>query len=186
MAFRSQSVVEEPRMVELPYSTTPDRLNIIGPTSSNQNRIHTSEIRTQVVTSSGQPISIVENPVKIPVVSGKKKKFACHICGKEYNTKQYVKQHVKSIHKQADGKQPIVAIDPNTQTTKLANNFNGQVGNGQDTQFIQKRFICHADGCGMKFASSVLLQKHQRNVHGMPMSISNNNHSQHSLSLQVT
>ena len=62
--------------------------------------------------------SIVENPVKIPVVSGKKKKFACHICGKEYNTKQYVKQHVKSIHKQADGKQPIVAIDPNTQTTK--------------------------------------------------------------------
>ena len=43
-------------MVELPYSTTPDRLNIIGPTSSNQNRIHTSEIRTQVVTSSGQPI----------------------------------------------------------------------------------------------------------------------------------
>ena len=56
MAFRSQSVVEEPRMVELPYSTTPDRLNIIGPTSSNQNRIHTSEIRTQVVTSAGQPI----------------------------------------------------------------------------------------------------------------------------------
>ena len=52
------------------------------------------------------------------MVSGKKKKFACHICGKEYNTKQYVKQHVKSIHKQADGKQPIVAIDPNTQTTK--------------------------------------------------------------------
>ena len=43
-------------MVELPYSTTPDRLNIIGPTSSNQNRIHTSEIRTQVVTSAGQPI----------------------------------------------------------------------------------------------------------------------------------
>jgi len=43
-------------MVELPYSTTPDRLNIIGPTSSNQNRIHASEIRTQVVTSSGQPI----------------------------------------------------------------------------------------------------------------------------------
>ena len=33
------------------------------------------------------------------VVHGKKKKFACHICGKEYNTKQYVKQHVKSIHK---------------------------------------------------------------------------------------
>ena len=66
MAFRSQSVVEEPRMVELPYSTTPDRLNIIGPTSSNQNRIHTSEIRTQVVTSSGQPIrnGLENRPIK--------------------------------------------------------------------------------------------------------------------------
>jgi len=77
--------------------------------------------------------SIVENPVKM-VVSGKKKKFACHICGKEYNTKQYVKQHVKSIHKQ-DGKSPItVTIDSKTQQTQFPNNLNGLVGNGQESQ----------------------------------------------------
>ena len=75
----------------------------------------------------------MDNPVKM-VVSGKKKKFACHICGKEYNTKQYVKQHVKSIHKQ-DGKSPItVTIDSKTLQTQFPNNLNGLVGNGQESQ----------------------------------------------------
>ena len=70
------------------------------------------------------------------VVHGKKKKFACHICGKEYNTKQYVKQHVKSIHK-TDSKGSMstsVGIDPKTNNTTLLPQINGPIGNGQDTQ----------------------------------------------------
>ena len=31
---------------------------------------------------------------------------------------------------------------------------------------MQKLHVCHADGCGMKFPTALLLQKHQRNVHG--------------------
>ena len=42
-----------------------------------------------------------------------------------------------------------------------------------DFQFI-KRYICHADGCGMKFQTPFLLQKHQRNVHGMQVTTSGN------------
>lgn len=178
-SHNGQTVVEE-RIVELPYNpNTNERINLI--TSSNQNRLHSGDIQAQRVNSNA--VSIVDNPVKM-VVSGKKKKFACHICGKEYNTKQYVKQHVKSIHKQ-DGKSPItVTIDSKTQQTQFPNNLNGLVGNGQESQFIQKRFICHADGCGMKFQTSILLQKHQRNVHGMLSTITNNN--QPSISIPQT
>jgi len=178
----THQVVEETRMVELPYQTSTSdtsRLMIATTTSSNHGqptRITQNHVGQPVHSAPSQiSLSIVEPSNKM-VVHGKKKKFACHICGKEYNTKQYVKQHVKSIHK-TDSKGSIgtsVGIDPKTNNTTLLPHMNGTIGNGQDTQFIQKRFICHADGCGMKFQTSNLLQKHQRNVHGMSGGGSNN------------
>ena len=76
------------------------------------------------------------------VVNGKKKKFACHICGKEYNTKQYVKQHVKSIHKTEVNSKNSLSIDPKTNNTTLLPQMNGTVGNGQDSQVIfQKKYF---------------------------------------------
>ena len=80
-------------------------------------------------------LSIVSEGSKM-VVNGKKKKFACHICGKEYNTKQYVKQHVKSIHKTEVNSKNSLSIDPKTNNTTLLPQMNGTVGNGQDSQVI--------------------------------------------------
>ena len=145
-------------MVELPYQTSTSdtsRLMIATTTSSNHGQptritqnhvgqpVHSAPSQIRFVSTilliftktTKNSLSIVEPSNKM-VVHGKKKKFACHICGKEYNTKQYVKQHVKSIHK-TDSKGSIgtsVGIDPKTNNTTLLPHMNGTIGNGQDTQ----------------------------------------------------
>ncbi|CAG5098796.1 Oidioi.mRNA.OKI2018_I69.XSR.g15984.t1.cds [Oikopleura dioica] len=174
--YRPQQDVQDQRMTpqhHSPYSHSP---------------IPNSQMTIEPqITQNGAPprsMQIGSDGQKSPsmVVKGQKKKFACHICGKEYNTKQYIKQHVQSVHK--DLKDQTVTINNKTQLTQVTP---PSAPIASSAQFMQKLHVCHADGCGMKFPTALLLQKHQRNVHGQQqptqhmLSPQQNSHNGHSV-----
>lgn len=152
--YRSQQEVQDQRMTpqhHSPYSHSP--------IPNTQMSIEPQISQNGVPSRSMQLGDGQKSPSM--VVKGQKKKFACHICGKEYNTKQYIKQHVQSVHK--DLKDQTVTINNKTQLTQVTP---PTAPISSSSQFMQKLHVCHADGCGMKFPTALLLQKHQRNVHG--------------------
>ena len=63
-----------------------------------------------------------------------KKKFACHICGKEYNTRQYVKQHVRCVHQKDQKDGQLVTINNKTQLTQVTPNGQQVTPTGQEPQ----------------------------------------------------
>lgn len=65
---------------------------------------------------------------------GLKKKFACHICGKEYNTRQYVKQHVRCVHQKDQKDGQMITINNKTQLTQVTSNGQQVTQTGQESQ----------------------------------------------------
>lgn len=168
--FRNSEHIER---VELPYQSS-------SSLQSGRLTIESVGINGRSSQPSLSESRIIDTSAKnTVVVKGVKKKFACHICGKEYNTRQYVKQHVRCVHKKENQEGHLVTINNKTQLTQVTTNGQQVTPRGQETQHIQfiKPYICHADGCGMKFQTSATLQKHQRNVHGMIHGISSTSSS---------
>ena len=123
--FRNSEHIER---VELPYQSS-------SSLQSGRLTIESVGINGRSSQPSLSESRIIDTSAKnTVVVKGVKKKFACHICGKEYNTRQYVKQHVRCVHKKENQEGHLVTINNKTQLTQVTTNGQQVTPRGQETQ----------------------------------------------------
>ena len=129
--FRSSEHIER---VELPYNGT-------SSLQSGRLTIESVGINGRSAQPTLSESRIIDTSAKnTVVVKGVKKKFACHICGKEYNTRQYVKQHVRCVHKKENQEGHLVTINNKTQLTQVTTNGQQVTPRGQETQVCTRQF----------------------------------------------
>ena len=128
--FRSSEHIDR---VELPYNGT-------SSLQSGRLTIESVGINGRSAQPTLSESRIIDTSAKnTVVVKGVKKKFACHICGKEYNTRQYVKQHVRCVHKKENQEGHLVTINNKTQLTQVTTNGQQVTPRGQETQVCTRQ-----------------------------------------------